>query len=140
MDTPAKASYSKLHETSYYLKIKNEVENLTRNFFRLTFLKNKRILNPVKSLWYIKRHSSIGTRYVKSPCNFISCNSQIRILYNKLLSGNYWFWKLHIFGKLLQLKKEGSSIMFLEIWANLSESDIELFRCVQGGEEGNQFT
>ena len=70
----------------------------------------------------------------------LSVATVIRILYNKLLSENYWFWNLNIFGKLLQLKKEGSSIIFLEIWANLSESDIGLFRCVQGGEEGNQFT
>ena len=49
---------------------------LTWNFIRLKFVKKISMPNPVKSLGYIKCHSSSNCRPVKSPSNSIRYNCE----------------------------------------------------------------
>ena len=50
-------------------KRRNKAKYLTWNFIRLKFVKKTSMPNPVKSLGYIKCHSSNSSRPVKSPRN-----------------------------------------------------------------------
>ena len=74
---------------------------------------NNKILNPIKSLWYIKCHSSIGTRYVKSRSNSISWNSQKQEYYTINYSQETIDFENWIFlESYFNWKKEGSSRNF----------------------------
>ena len=55
-------------------KRRNKAKYLTWNSIRLKFVKKTSMPNPVKSLGYIKCHSSSSPRPVKSPSNSIRYN------------------------------------------------------------------
>ena len=57
-------------------KRRNKVKYLTWNFIRLKFVKKTSMPNSVKSLGYIKCHSSSSPRPVKSPSNSIRYNCE----------------------------------------------------------------
>ena len=55
-------------------KRRNKAKYLTWNSIRLKFAETTCMLNPVKSLRYIKSYSSSSPRSVKSPRNYIRYN------------------------------------------------------------------
>ena len=71
-----KTFHPELLEVVYYWEKRNKAKCLTWNSIRLQFVKKTSMLNPAKSLGYIKCHSSSSPRPVESPSNSIRYNCE----------------------------------------------------------------
>ena len=69
-------SIQNLSKLSITEKRRNKAKYLTWNSIRLKFVKKTSMPNPVKSLGYIKCHSSSSPRPVESPSNSIRYNCE----------------------------------------------------------------
>ena len=72
-DLPSRTTWSHLY---WEKKKQGQISDLKLHNIRLTFVKKTNMLNPVKSLAYIKCYNSSSPRPVKSPSNSISYNCE----------------------------------------------------------------
>ena len=73
--------------------MKSTSKYLTWNSIRLKFVKKTSMLNPVKSLGYIKHYSSSSPRPVKSHSNSIRYNCQKICSWSRILTSRKPYWK-----------------------------------------------